>query len=103
MDPEISCWPCNSMMMDYDEAVVAYALATGATPLHDDQREDFMACQIARLNANRKKDRNNPKYRTLPNWESLREELAVNVAAADLEIPEADERTGQRYCNCSRE
>jgi hypothetical protein len=92
MDPEISCWPCNLMMRTYEKAVVTYALATGNTPMHEDQRVDFMAYQVARLNHNRKDDLKKAKYRALPNWESLKEELAVKATPADLQIPEVDER-----------
>jgi hypothetical protein len=53
MDPHISCRPCNNMMRDFDKAVVTYALAKGAMPLHEDQREDFMAYQVALVNHNR--------------------------------------------------
>jgi hypothetical protein len=90
-DPAISCWPCNNMMKTYDKAVLTYAVATGKMPLHE-HREDFMAYQIALLNQNRRDDLNKAKYRALPNWESLREELAVKVTAANLAIPEFDER-----------
>jgi hypothetical protein len=91
MDPNISCWPCNNMIRGFDKAVVTYAVATGEMPLHE-HRVDFMAYQVARLNDNRKGDLNNHKYRALPNWERLKEELRVEVTAADLEIPEVDER-----------
>jgi hypothetical protein len=101
MDPHISCSPCNQMMRDYDKAVVAHAVATGAMPLHE-HREDFMAYQVALLNNNRAKDLLNPKCCALPNWESFEKELSVKVTPQDLEIPAVDALTGQRYCNWAR-
>ena len=49
MDPCISCRPCNNMMKDYDKAVVKYAIATGAMPLHE-QRDDYLEYQATRVN-----------------------------------------------------
>jgi hypothetical protein len=103
LDPEISCWPCNMMMRDYDKTVVTYAVTTGEMPLHE-HREDFVAYQIARVNHNRKRDLRIPKYLGLPHWGSLRSELSVKITAEDLAplIPAVDELTGQKYCNCAR-
>jgi hypothetical protein len=102
LDPHISCWPCNWMMQDYDEAVVTYAVATGAMPLHE-RRRGWLAYQAALVNNQRAKDLRNPKFRELPNWTGLKEELSVKLTEADLRrrgIPEVDELTGQRYCDC---
>ena len=106
MNPHISCWPCNMMMGDYDKAVVKYAVATGNMPLHE-QREDFEAYQVARVNNNRKKYlslEKNPKYRKLANWENIKKDLSVKVTGENLAplMVEIDELTGQRYCNCTR-
>ena len=98
-NPLISCWPCNNMMKDYDKDVVTYAVTTGQMPLHE-QREDFVAYQLALLKQNRRKDLDKPKYRELENWATLKQELCDTVTT--LEIPEVDELTGQRYCNCPR-
>ena len=103
-DPSISCFPCNRLMGAFDKAVVTYAVATGSMPLHEGQREeeDYLAYHASSLNRSRASDLKQARYRELPNWETLRQELDVKVTASDLEIKTVDATTRQKYCHCTR-
>ena len=103
-DPAISCRPCNEMMSHYDKNVVRYAVATGLMPLHEPQREDFVAYHTTRANENRRNDLFQAKYHSLSNWESIKKELQVPLRDEDIAplMKTHDRLTGQQYCHCTR-